>query len=71
MGDSRSYSGNELTTDLDSVDPQLKEAEIVLTPNARLIERQPMELIVDRIWGKEITFSHVPLTRQDIAPKAQ
>jgi hypothetical protein len=59
-----SSSGSwDLTTNIGALDPQVKEAEIVLTPNPKAIESVPT---VDRIWGKEIVFSHVPLSRQDL-----
>jgi serine/threonine-protein kinase len=56
-------SGGELKADLDSLDPQIKEAEIVMSPNPKAVESRPG---IDRIWGKEIVFSHVPLSRQDL-----
>jgi Protein kinase domain len=57
-------SGMELTAYPASLDPQVGEAEVVLTPNPSGIE-----LIqgVDRIWGSDIVLRHVPLTRQDLA----
>jgi hypothetical protein len=36
----------------------------VLTPEPTAVESWPG---VDRIWGKEIVLSHIPLTRQDLA----
>ena len=62
-GKSTMSSGGELKADLDSLDPQVKEAEIVMTPNPTAVESWPG---IDRIWGKEIVFSQVPLTRQDL-----
>jgi LysM repeat protein len=62
-GKSTLSSGGELKADLDSLDQQVKEAEIVMTPNPTAVESRPG---IDRIWGKEIVFSHVPLTRQDL-----
>ena len=59
-----SGSGDLFSVGLGPLDPQIKEAEIVLTPNPKTIESWPR---VDRIWGKEIVFSHVPLSRQDLA----
>ena len=58
-----SSSGGELKTDLDSLDPQIKEAEIVMTPNPQAVESRAG---IDQIWGKDIVFSHVPLMRQDL-----
>jgi len=54
---------HELTVDIGPLDPQIKEAEIVLTPNPKAVEEYPH---VDRIWSKEIVISHVPLSRQDL-----
>ena len=53
-----------LSADIGTLDPQIKEAEIHLTPNPKAVEYRPG---IDRIWGKEIVFSHVPLSRQDLA----
>lgn len=62
-GHSNSQGGTELKADIDLLDPQVKEAEIILTPNPGPVE--PLAG-VERIWGKEVKFSHVPLTRYDI-----
>ena len=56
-------NGPDLTADIGPLDLQIKEAEIMLTPNRRAVEEYPY---VDRIWGKEIVISHVPLSRQDL-----
>ena len=52
---------------MDALDPALKEADLILTPNPGLIEAQPG---IERVWGKEIVFNHVPLTRQDLEKAA-
>jgi hypothetical protein len=52
-----------LKADIDALDPQVKEAEVILTPNSGPVE--PLAA-VQRIWGKEIKFSHLPLARYDI-----
>jgi hypothetical protein len=52
-----------MTVNLDSLDPQIKEAEILLTPNPKAVESYAG---VDRIWGKDIILRHVPLSRQDL-----
>jgi tRNA A-37 threonylcarbamoyl transferase component Bud32 len=57
-----------LTADIGTLDPQIKEVEIVLTPYPRGVESQPG---IDRIWGKEIVFRHVPLLRQDLPAAKQ
>ena len=56
-------SPKEFTVDIGTLAPQIQEAEIILTPNPKAVESNPD---VDRIWGKEIILSHVPLARQDI-----
>ncbi len=48
---------------LDRPPANLREAELVLTPNPAAVEEIPT---VDRIWGKEIVFKHVPLKRLDL-----
>lgn len=58
-----SSGGAELAADLDMLDPQIKEAEIILTPNPQPVEHLAT---VERIWGKEIKFSHIPVTRFDL-----
>lgn len=62
-----SGSGELFSVGIGPLDPEIKEAEILLTPNPKTIESWPR---VDRIWGKEIVFSHVPLSRQDLAGAA-
>jgi hypothetical protein len=57
-------SGRELSASLEALDPQMREADVVLTPDPALIEPQPG---VDRVWGREVVFKHVPLVRQDLA----
>ena len=57
-------NGGSVTASLGELDPQIKEAEIVLTPNPAAVASQPG---IDRIWGKEIVFHHVALSRQDLA----
>jgi serine/threonine protein kinase len=60
----RGSSGpQEFTVAIEPLDPQIKEAEILLTPNPKLVEEYPY---VDRIWGQEIVLSNVPLSRQDL-----
>jgi tRNA A-37 threonylcarbamoyl transferase component Bud32 len=53
----------EFTVPIEPLDSQIKEAEILLTPNPRAVEEYPG---IDRIWGKEIVLSNVPLSRQDL-----
>ena len=44
-GKSTMSSGGELKADLDSLDPQIKEAEIVMTPNPQAVESGPALII--------------------------
>jgi serine/threonine protein kinase len=62
-GSGRTGSGEELTAELNQVAPDVKQADIVLTPNPTPVEPYAF---VDRIWGREVVFSHVPLIRQDV-----
>jgi serine/threonine protein kinase len=48
---------------IDRLDPQVREAEVILKPNPKLVESCPD---ITRIWGKEIVFKHVPLVRYDL-----
>ncbi len=61
-------SGGVLGAELPSLDPRIREADFVLTPNAKMVEGRPG---VDRIWGREVVFRHVALDRQDLAPRSQ
>ncbi|MCX6922587.1 MAG: hypothetical protein NT154_05135 [Verrucomicrobia bacterium] len=54
----------EVSAEVSLPNPQVTEADIILTPNVKLIERDPS---VDQVWGKDILFDHVPLSRQDLA----
>jgi hypothetical protein len=56
--------GTELTTDLALLPPEIREADVILTPNPTPVELIPS---MDRIWGREIVFSHFPLSRQDLS----
>jgi hypothetical protein len=51
------------TVRIDRLDPQVREAEVILTPNPKLVEKHTN---ITRIWGKEIVFKHVPLVRYDL-----
>lgn len=66
---SRQTGGNTaqdwvFSADIGRLDPQITEAEVLLVPDPQAVESHPS---VDRIWGRDIVFSHVPLTRQDLA----
>jgi hypothetical protein len=56
-------SGGELTAELNQVAPDIREAEIILTPNPTPVEPYAF---VDRIWGREVVLNQVPLIRQDV-----
>jgi serine/threonine protein kinase len=56
-------SSQPLSADIGALDPQIKEAELRLVPNPQGVEKYPG---IDRIWGREIVLSHVPLARQDL-----
>jgi serine/threonine protein kinase len=62
-----SYSGQELTVQLDRLAPEIKTADIILTPNPKLVEERGS---VDRIWGREVLFHQVRLIRQDLGEVA-
>lgn len=60
----RQVSGSmEFSFEQDQLAPEIREADVILTPNPSPVERFAS---VDRIWGREVVFSHVPLTRQDL-----
>ena len=54
---------HEFTVPIKPLDSQIKEAEILLTPNPKAVEEYPG---IDHIWGKEIVVRNVPLSRQDL-----
>ena len=62
-----SGGGSELTVDLELPSPDIREAEILLTPSPKQVESDPA---VDRIWGKPVTFSRIPLKRLDVTSEA-
>jgi serine/threonine protein kinase len=65
LPDGRENSGGtQLTVDLAPLDPAIKDANIILTPNPRTVDEIA---VIDRIWGKTVIFNHVPLTRQDVS----
>ncbi len=68
-GELETVSGTAQTLDLERPAAELREAEIVLTPNPVPVEHAAA---VERIWGKEIVLRHVPLKRLDAggAPSA-
>ncbi len=59
----RSSQGNNvLSADIAPIDAEVRVADVVLIPNAKLIELQPG---IDRFWGDEIVFRNVALRRLD------
>lgn len=56
-------SGEQLERRIEAVDPSIRSADILLTPNPKHIEHQPR---VEEIWGEAITFSQVPIERLDV-----
>jgi serine/threonine protein kinase len=53
-----------LSFDIGPLDPEVKTAEIVLSPDPKAVE---LHSAIDRIWSRDIVFSHIPLTRLDLA----
>jgi len=68
-GSRTSTTGNNvLEADLDSLAPQIQEADVVLDPDPQAIESAPT---VGHIWGREIVIPHVPLKRDDLLENGQ
>lgn len=61
-GSQRSGS-NPLTAVVETLDPDIRQADILFTPNPRHIEHLPE---VSEIWGKQIILRGVPLERLDL-----
>ena len=59
-------SPNQLTADIKPLAPDVRQADVILTPNPKPVEEVAG---IDRIWGKKVVFEGVPLTRQD-SPEA-
>ena len=57
-------SDTVLSAEIPQIGDEVKEADVILTPNPKLVELQPD---VDRYWGKEVVFRKVPLRRLDLA----
>jgi len=55
-------SGNTIEIGIPALAPEVTEADLVLIHNPKLVETIAA---VDRIWGGEIVFRHVPLKRLD------
>jgi hypothetical protein len=57
-----------LKAKLGSLDPNIRDADIVLTPNPKILEDTPPG--VDQIWGKEIVIPKVAIKREDMESQA-
>jgi serine/threonine protein kinase len=62
-----SSSGTDLTVEVDRLPPDIRSADVVLTPNPRPVEQR---ISFDQIWGRDITFRGVRLIRQDLGEAA-
>jgi hypothetical protein len=58
-----SWSGERLQAIVDKLAPEIKSADILLTPNPAAIESRPE---VSEIWGKETVLNNVELERLDL-----
>jgi hypothetical protein len=66
-GNSSTQSGGELEASVDRLDPSIRAADIILTPNPAHVEQYPE---VSKIWGKKVVLRGVPLERLDLKVKA-
>jgi serine/threonine protein kinase len=57
-------SDTVLSAEIPQIGGEVKEADVVLTPNPKLIELRPD---VDRFWGHDVVFRKVTLRRLDLA----
>ena len=55
--------GDEVTGTLGELDPTIRYADVILTPNAEHVEYLPN---VAEIWGKTVVFRDIPLERLDL-----
>jgi len=64
-GDSRAShtSADKMTVQLYTLDPQIKFADVILSPNARGAASDPD---VTNLWAQDIEFDHVALERWDL-----
>lgn len=56
-------SGTQLQKRIDTLDPSVKLADIILTPNPKHIEHRPE---VTEIWGEKIILRNTPVERLDL-----
>ncbi len=66
-GSGRSYGNMRQNLYIDSLDPQIKTADVILTPNPRYVYNRTN---VEAIWGKPITIKDVPIYRYDLQEQA-
>lgn len=59
-------SGVELSADIDALPPEVRNVDVLLNPNPRLLDSV---VGVDKIWGKGVVFRRMPLVRHDLAAK--
>jgi len=57
-------SGTELEKRIDTLDPDVRTVDLILTPNPKALERYPQ---VKEIWGEKVILRDVPLERFDLA----
>jgi len=55
--------GDAVTGTLGELDPAIRHADVILTPNAEHVEYLPD---VAEIWGKTVVFRDIPLERLDL-----
>ena len=60
-------SGTGLEKRIDTLDPDVRTADLILTPNPKNLERYPQ---VKELWGEKIIVRDVPLERFDLVPPA-
>ena len=64
---SRDTSANRLSCSFETLDPSIRRADIILTPNPRHIEFRPE---VSEIWGEKIVVEQAPIERLDLETTA-
>ncbi len=66
-GSGRSYGNMRQNLYIDGLDPQIKTADVILTPNPRYVYSRTN---IEAIWGKPITIKDVPIYRYDLQEQA-
>jgi hypothetical protein len=62
-GNTHAQGGSQLEGRVDVLDPSIKNADVILTPNPSHIEHRPE---VSEIWGKKSILRDVPIERLDL-----